>query len=114
MAAQRSSDESDAVARYRSSLAALLSEIERPESSEAALAARGERCATAFEALTRDPQLSEPERRRLLSLVGATLAAAQQQRDDLARRMKLTCDVLRTTRSARLDGSVGDWCDIAG
>ncbi len=114
MAAPQPRDESSTAARYRRSLAALLSEIERPQASESTLLARSERCASAFEELQRDPDLSQSERQQLLSLVSSALAATLQQKDDLSRRLLLTREVLRTTRGVRLDGSVGDWCDIAG
>ncbi len=114
MDAQRQNDESSPVARYRRSLAALLSEIERPQADDSTLLERSECSARAFEELAHSSDVPEAERQQLLSLVSAALAAAQRQSDELARRTALTSQVLRTTRQTRVEASVGDWCDAAG
>lgn len=104
-----------AAERCERQLAALLDELARPSLDGAALHARTQSCADAFDALQAAGVLGEAELSRLRALLVQALALTQSELVATGLKLRAARSALRTARLATPQADpVGDWCDIAG
>jgi len=105
----------DAAERCERQLAALLDELARPSLGGAALHARAQSCADAFDALQLAAALPDAELARLRALLVQALELTQREMVATALKLRAARSALRTARLATPQADpVGDWCDVAG